>query len=64
MSYLYHFKRINNEDLTATILDLIRRKYLVLDTLGERVTEKILISNLLKPKSDPNDTYFHMKPMY
>lgn len=57
MSYLYHFKRINNEDLTATILDLIRRKYLVLDTLGERVTEKNPNFKLIKnPNPDPNDT--------
>lgn len=40
MSYLYYFRKINNEDLTATVLDLIRRKYLSLDTDGESVNQK------------------------
>ena len=40
MSYLYYFRKINNEDVTATLLDLIRRKYLILDSIGEKVTEK------------------------
>ena len=30
MGYLYKFREINDEDLTATLLDLIRRKYLIL----------------------------------
>ncbi|MDD4076359.1 MAG: DUF2207 domain-containing protein [Bacilli bacterium] len=40
MSYLYYFRKVNNEDVTATLLDLIRRKYLILDTAGERVSSK------------------------
>lgn len=40
MSYLYYFKQINDEDVTATVLDLIRRKVLVLDTTGEGITAK------------------------
>ena len=40
MSYLYYFRKINDEDVTATLLDLIRRKYLMLDTTGERVSAK------------------------
>ena len=40
MSYLYYFRKINDEDVTATLLDLIRRKYLILDTVGESVNEK------------------------
>ncbi|PKL01319.1 MAG: hypothetical protein CVV56_01595 [Tenericutes bacterium HGW-Tenericutes-1] len=31
MSYLYYMKKTNDEDFTATLLDLIRRKYIVLD---------------------------------
>lgn len=40
MSYLYYFKNINNEDVTATLLDLIRRKYLKLDNVGEFINER------------------------
>ena len=32
MSYLYYFGKINDEDCTATLLDLVRRKFLELDT--------------------------------
>lgn len=35
MSYLYYFKKINNEDVTATLLDLVRRKYLFLEDTGD-----------------------------
>lgn len=31
MGYLYKFREIDDDDLTATLLDLIRRKYLLLD---------------------------------
>lgn len=34
MGYLYKFRSISDEDLTATLLDLIRRKYLILDSNG------------------------------
>lgn len=40
MSYLYYMKKINDEDLTATLLDLIRRKYILLDYSGEELTSK------------------------
>lgn len=40
MSYLYYFKNINNEDLTATLLDLIRRKYLELDNVDSFINDK------------------------
>lgn len=30
MGYLYKFRELNDDDLTATLLDLIRRKYLIL----------------------------------
>lgn len=40
MSYLYYFKRIQNEDVTATLLDLVRRKYLILDNNGSGINDK------------------------
>ena len=40
MSYLYNFKDISKYDLTATLMDLIRRKYIILETLGESLSNK------------------------
>jgi uncharacterized membrane protein len=40
MSYLYYMKKINDEDLTATLLDLIRKKYIILDYSGQDLTSK------------------------
>ena len=37
MSYLYYFGKTNDEDVTATLLDLIRRKVLILDVGAESV---------------------------
>lgn len=39
MSYLYYFGKTVNEDVTATILNLIRKKVLILDDNGEGVNE-------------------------
>lgn len=39
MGYLYNFKSISNEDLTATLLDLIRRKHLKLVNKSTSVNE-------------------------
>ncbi|MDD3865653.1 MAG: DUF2207 domain-containing protein [Candidatus Izemoplasmatales bacterium] len=38
MSYLYYMKKINDEDLTATMLDLIRKKYITIDYSGQDLT--------------------------
>lgn len=35
MSYLYYFQKTNDEDFSATILNLVRRKYLELNCLGD-----------------------------
>ncbi|MBO4666846.1 MAG: DUF2207 domain-containing protein [Bacilli bacterium] len=35
MSFLYYFGRTNDEDVTATLLDLIRRGFIKLDYFGE-----------------------------
>lgn len=40
MSYLYYFRKIKDEDLTATLLDLIRRKYLLLDQNNQGINDK------------------------
>jgi len=39
MGYLYKFREIDDNDLTATLLDLIRRKYLILENLSASVNE-------------------------
>ena len=39
MGYLYKFREIDNNDLTATLLDLIRRKYLILENPSTSVNE-------------------------
>lgn len=38
--YLYKYKEVSNEDLTATLLDLIRRKYLILKNLSSSVNDE------------------------
>lgn len=40
MSYLYYFGKINDEDCTATLLDLIRRGYLKLDENNSEINDK------------------------
>lgn len=40
MSYLYYMQKINDEDFTATLLDLVRRKFIRLDYQGTELTSK------------------------
>lgn len=40
LGYLYYFKQTGKDDVTATLLDLIRRKYISIDTNGSTLTEK------------------------
>ncbi|HAQ55933.1 MAG TPA: hypothetical protein DCR44_00775 [Acholeplasmatales bacterium] len=35
VSYLYYMRKINDEDVTATLLDLIRRKFVTIDYTGQ-----------------------------
>lgn len=42
MSYLYYFQKTVDEDFSATILNLVRRKYLELNPVNEVVNEKKL----------------------
>lgn len=39
MGYLYKFREIDDNDLTATLLDLIRRKYLILENPSSTVND-------------------------
>lgn len=39
MGYLYRFKEVAKDDVTATLMDLIRRKVITLDTGTESLTE-------------------------
>lgn len=40
MSYLYHYKHISDDALTATLLDLVRRKVITIDYEGQDTTSK------------------------
>ena len=40
MSYLYYMRKINDEVFTATLLDLVRRKYVSIDYNPNELTEK------------------------
>ena len=40
VSYLFHMQKIQDEDVTATLLDLIRRKYISIDYFGQDTTAK------------------------
>lgn len=62
MSYLYYFRKINDEDLTATVLDLIRRKYLFLDQNNQGVNDKNPDFKLiLNTEKNLNDLKSHEK---
>ena len=62
MSYLYYFKNINNEDVTATLLDLIRRKYLELDNVvGANINSKDPDFIIRKVNNNLNDLLSHEK---
>ncbi|MDD3999857.1 MAG: DUF2207 domain-containing protein [Bacilli bacterium] len=60
MSYLYHFRKLNDEDLTATLLDLVRRKYLILDQNNEGINEKDPdFKFILNPEMDRRELKAH-----
>ncbi len=40
LGFLYNFKDVSKDDLSATLMDLIRRGYISLDTQGESLTDK------------------------
>lgn len=50
MGYMYRFMKSDDEDVTATLMDLIRRKYLILDQNNSNINDddpnfKIIITN-------------------
>lgn len=59
MGYLYRFKDADKNDVTATLLDLIRRKHIILNADGESLTSKkpnyIMTLNKEKPTDDLKD---------
>ncbi len=62
MSYLYYMKKTNDEDFTATLLDLIRRKYIVIDYNPNELTSSNpdFTFELMKDK-DQSDLLEHEK---
>jgi uncharacterized membrane protein len=40
MGYLYRFKGVEKDDVTATLMDLVRRKYILLDAGTESLTQE------------------------
>ncbi len=40
MGYLYRFKEITKDDVSATLMDLVRRGYLEIDAQGQSLTDK------------------------
>ena len=62
MSYLYYFGKSQDEDVTATLLDLVRRKYILLDYEGQELTSKdadFLLT--LNPEKDQESLLPHEK---
>ena len=62
MSFLYHFGKTNDEDVTATLLDLIRRGYLELEYFGspnENNPKFVIKKNHNKFNSEAKDLKSH-----
>lgn len=59
MSYLYYFKKINDEDVTATLLDLIRKKYLILENAQEINARKPDFVLKLNPEAGLDNLKLH-----
>jgi len=59
MSYLYYFQKTNDEDFTATVLNLIRKKVCKLDCLGDmndKDCDYKLTINTEKTREELNET--------
>ncbi len=56
VSYLYHYQKTNNEDVTATLLDLVRRKHVTITYEGQDLTnpnaDYVLTLDTSKPQDD------------
>lgn len=69
MGYLYKFKEINKDDLSATLLDLIRRKYLILDasrvvSVTDNNPDYIFKLNKEKDRNDLTELENHLIEWY
>lgn len=62
MSYLYYFQKTVDEDFTATILNLVRRKYLTLTCLGDMSSKDCDYEMKLTDK-DINNLMAHEKSL-
>lgn len=66
VGYLYYFEKTNDEDVTATLLDLIRRGYLELEYLGSPSDDKpnfIIKKNENKINTEENLLKAHEKQL-
>ena len=66
MSFLYYFGRTNDEDVTATLLDLIRRDFIKLDYFGETDSKDpdfTFILNQEKYDANGNELLSHEKDL-
>ncbi len=62
MSYLYYMRKVNDEDFTATLLDLIRRKYITLEyNASELTTKNPDFTFLLNKESNQSSLLEHEK---
>lgn len=51
LGYLYNFKEISKNDVSATLMDLIRRKYITIDSGTESLTESKVNYTLILDRS-------------
>ena len=64
MGYLYRFKEVAKDDVTATLMDLIRRKFILLDAGTESLTEtKVNYVMKLNKESDQTKLLAHEKQL-
>ena len=64
MGYLYRFKEVAKDDVTATLMDLIRRKFIVLDAGTESLTEaKVNYVMKLNKEADQTQLLAHEKQL-
>jgi uncharacterized membrane protein len=64
MGYLYRFKINEKDDVTATLMDLVRRKYVLLDAGTESLTkEKVNYSMQINATKDQSDLKLYEKQL-
>jgi uncharacterized membrane protein len=64
MGYLYRFKEVAKDDVTATLMDLIRRKFILLDAGTESLTEaKVNYVMKLNKEADQTALLAHEKQL-